>query len=220
MIRVVIADGLFIIREGLKFILTKTKDLSVTGEAATRTRALEVISRQQCEVLMLDLNLPGPGGEFELLRAIREKRPRLGMLVFSMLPEKYYAVRALRSGARGYLKKDCSCEELLRAVRRVGSGGRYVSPALAEIMVQRIGCSELQPHESLSTRELEVFLSLAAGKSPTEIARNMTLSIKTISTYRARILEKMNLRTSAELVRYAILNGLMAEPVSGMSRAA
>lgn len=220
MVRVVIADGHFVIREGLKYILSKTLDLRVAGEAATRSATLQIILQQPCEVLLMDLHIPGPGGEFELLKAIRQQCSRMAVLVFSTLPEKYYGMRALRSGAAGYLTKDCSADELVRAIRKVGTGGRYVSPALAEIMVQRLDHSDLQPHECLSTRELEVFLSLAAGKSSRDIARDMTLSIKTIGTYRARILEKMNLKTSMELVQYAIRNELIEDPLPGPSRAA
>jgi two-component system, NarL family, invasion response regulator UvrY len=211
MVRVVIANGHFVIREGLKFILSKISDIRVVGEAATRASALQLILKQECDVLLMDLQIPGVGGEFELLKDVRQQRPRAAVLVFSALPEKYYGMRALRSGAAGYLTKDCCSEDLVRAIRKVGAGGRYVSPALAEIMVQRLGDSHMLPHESLSTRELEVFLALASGKSSSEIARAMSLSIKTISTYRARILEKMNLRSSAELMQYAIRNELIED---------
>lgn len=211
MVRVVIANGHFVIREGLKFILSKISDIRVVGEAATRASALQLILKQECDVLLMDLQIPGAGGEFELLKDVHRQRPRAAVLVFSALPEKYYGIRALQSGAAGYLTKDCCSEDLVRAIRKVGAGGRYVSPALAEIMVQQLGDSHMQPHELLSTRELEVFLALASGKSSSEIARAMSLSIKTISTYRARILEKMNLRSSAELMQYAIRNELIED---------
>lgn len=221
MVRVVIANGHFVIREGLKFILSKISDIRIVGEAATRASALQLILKQECDVLLMDLQIPGAGGEFELLKDVHRQRPRAAVLVFSALPEKYYGIRALQSGAAGYLTKDCCSEDLVRAIRKVGAGGRYVSPALAEIMVQQLGDSHMQPHELLSTRELEVFLALASGKSSSEIARAMSLSIKTISTYRARILEKMNLKSSVELMQYAIRNQLIEDSLPlASSRAA
>src|SRR5215471_11783813 len=191
MILVAIADSHFVIREGLKFTLSKTSDLRVAGEAATRSETLKLILGHNCQVLLLDLNVAGSGSKFEFLKSIRQLRPELPVLAFGLSPENCYGIHAFRSGAAGYLRKDCSSEELVKAVRKVGTGGNYVSPALAETMVRRLGRADFQPHERLSAREVEVFLLLAVGMSPSQIARDMTLSIKTISTYRARILEKM-----------------------------
>lgn len=209
MIRVLIADDHAIVRSGLKQILADTTDIVVAGEAADGRQALEQIQAQTFDVLVLDITMPGRGG-LEMLKDIKRLKPKLPVLVLSMHAEEQYATRTLRAGAAGYLNKESAPEELVKAIRKVCSGGKYVSAAQAERMAGELQSDPSKlPHELLSNREYEILCLIASGKTATEIARDLSLSVKTVSTYRARILEKMNLSTNAQLTHYAIKGGLV-----------
>jgi DNA-binding NarL/FixJ family response regulator len=204
MIRLFIADDHPIVREGLKRIMADFQDMTVTGEVADGDQLLEQIGSTDADVILLDVSMPGPG-VFELIRRVKQERPRVRILVLSGLPEEVYAVRSLRAGAAGYLTKDHTPDELAAAIRRVYGGGRYVSASLGEALALRLDPDyETPPHEALSDREYQVLALLAAGRSVKEIAAQLDLSPKSISTYRARILEKTRLRSTAELIRYAL----------------
>ncbi len=209
MIRVAIADDHAVVRQGLRHIISETADLSVVGEAATGTETLDLARTVECEVLVLDMSMPGPGG-LDILREVRALRPSLAILILSMYPEEQFAVRLLKSGADGYLNKESAPDELVTAIRKVGSGGKYVSAALAEKLAQdlRTGGNTL-PHETLSDREFQVLRLIAAGRTASEIAAQLSLSVKTVSTYRSRLLTKMNMSTNADLMRYALDHGLV-----------
>jgi two-component system, NarL family, invasion response regulator UvrY len=209
MIRALIADDHAVVRQGLRQILQETSDMQVTGEAATGPEALERARGDSYDVVVLDITLPGRSG-FEVLKELRVERPELPVLVLSMHAEEQFAVRLLKAGAAGYLNKETAPEELVKAIRKVVAGGRYVSPTLAEKLAFEIDAgSDKLAHETLSDREFQVMRMLASGKTVKEIAAELSLSVKTISTYRARILAKMNLHTNAELIHYAITNQLV-----------
>jgi two-component system invasion response regulator UvrY len=209
MIRLLIADDHPVVREGLKRIIADRSDMRVAAEAADGNEALEKTKRCIIDVALLDVSMPGVGF-LETLRRLKEESPDMRVLVLSIYPEDHYAIRALRAGADGYLTKDHSPAELADAIRCVYAGRQYVSDSLAEKL-----SSELQPakagisHRQLSDREYEVFHRLVSGKRIKEIAAELALSPKTVSTYRARILEKMRLNGNAELIRYAIENALL-----------
>lgn len=208
MIRILVADDHAIVRRGLKQIVMEESDLEVAGEAQNSQEVLDLIRRQTWDVVVLDINMPGRGG-IETLREIRRDHPGLPVLILSVAPEDQYAVRAIRAGAAGYLSKDSIPEELVTAIRKVLRGGRYISDAVAEQLAIALDReSDRAPHELLSDREYQVLCLIASGKTISEIARELALSVKTASTYRARILDKMQMKTSAELIRYAIRNGL------------
>jgi DNA-binding NarL/FixJ family response regulator len=209
MIRVLIADDHAVVRQGLKQILGDTPDMVVAGEATNGQEALDKVRAEVWDVVVLDLSMPDRSG-LDVLKQLRSERPNLPVLVLSMYAEDQYAMRVLKAGASGYLTKDSAAEELVKAVRKVVSGGRYVSPFLAEKLAFEIGrdLSKL-PHETLSDREFQVLRLIAAGKSVKEIAAELYLSAKTVSTYRVRLLQKMNLTTNAELIHYAIQNRLI-----------
>ena len=209
MIRVLIADDHAVVRQGLRQILTETSDMNVTGEAANGLEALERARADEYDVAVLDITMPGRSG-FDILKELRGDKPKLPVLILSMHAEEQFAVRLLKAGAAGYLNKESAPEELVKAIRKVVSGGRYVSPALAEKLAFEIDSdSDRLLHDSLSDREFQVMRMMASGRSVKEIATELSLSVKTISTYRARILDKMNLRTNAELIHYAIQNQLI-----------
>lgn len=210
MIRVLIADDHPIVREGLERILGECADMEVVAQAADGDELLELLQVKACDVVLMDLSMPGPGA-FRLLSRIGDERPNVRVLILSVQPEEMYAVRALRSGASGYLTKDRSPDELALAVRKVHQGGRYVSESLAEHLAFTLNEQVGQPaHESLSNRELEVLCRLGEGKIIKEIATELNVSPKTISTYRARLLAKLELETTADLIRYAIHNDLVS----------
>jgi DNA-binding NarL/FixJ family response regulator len=203
-IRVVLADDHPVVRAGLRQILTEAPDLAIAGEAGDGTGVMERVGAARPDVLVLDITMPGPPF-VTLLRNLRRSHPDTAVLVLSVHPEDQYALRAFRAGASGYLSKERSPELLVEAIRRVARGGRYVPDSLAERLVTRLGAGgEMEPHETLSDREYEVLCLLGAGRTVGEIAEQLKLSPKTISTFRARILQKMRLRTSAELIRYAV----------------
>jgi DNA-binding NarL/FixJ family response regulator len=184
--------------------------MRVVGEATNVTELLDLVSRQACDVLVLDISMPGRSG-LDVLKDLKRDRPRLPVLVLSIHPEEQYAIRAFRSGAAGYLTKDAVPDQLLSALRKLVSGGRFLSAALAERLAGQLATDGAgAPHETLSDREYEVMCMLASGKSVTQIAADLLLSVKTVSTYRTRILEKMNLENNAQITHYAIQNRLIA----------
>jgi two-component system, NarL family, invasion response regulator UvrY len=209
MLRILIVDDHAIVRDGVKTIFDERPDEAVFGESSTAQQALDLIAAENWDVVLLDISLGARNG-LEVLRELKHIRPKVPVLIFSMHSEEQYARRAFKAGAAGYVTKGSSRAELLQAIVKVAAGGRYVSSALAEKLVLDIERgSDRPPHEALSDREFEVMCLIASGKTVREIALLLSLSDKTISTYRARILEKMDMRTSAELTHYAIQNGLV-----------
>ena len=209
MIKVLIADDHAILRRGLIEILTREINGLVYGEAENAEQVLALARAQEWDVVILDVTMPGRSG-IDVLADLKHSRPKLPVLVLSMHPEDQYGKRVLKAGASGYLNKDSAPEELIKALRKVLAGGRYVSPALAETLALDLGRESDQPlHEKLSARELEVLTMLGSGKSISQIAGILHLGATTISTYRARLLEKMNLKTTAELMNYALRNNLV-----------
>jgi len=209
MTRILMADDHPIVRRGLRQILSEDPDITEIGEATTAMDVARMLRQGPWDAVILDVNLPDRSG-LDILREIRERTPSLPVLILSMHPEDQFAVRVLKAGASGYLNKDSAPDELLKAVRRILSGGRYISPTLAEqLAVALTDNSDKPPHERLSDREYLVLCRIASGRTVTEIAEELQLSVKTISTYRTRVLEKMALRTSAELTSYAVRNGLV-----------
>ena len=214
MIRVLIADDHPLVRTGLQHILSQESDVKVTGEAVNAEQVLRYVEEQPFDIVVLDINLPDGSG-LEVLSAIRRRHASLPVLMLSMHYEQHLAVRAIRAGANGYLSKACAPAELVPAIRKILSGKRYINPAVAEAMDPLLARPSnptdpgRPPHEQLSDREFQVICKIASGKSASLIASDMGLSIKTISTYRARALEKMGMRTNAELTRYALRNGLV-----------
>jgi two-component system invasion response regulator UvrY len=209
MIRVVIADDHAIVRQGLKQILSEIPDMTLAGEAVDGQEALNRALAEGVDVLVLDITMPGRGG-FDILKELKHERPGLPVLVMSVHDEAQFGPRMLKAGASGYIAKDSLPDELVRAIRRVVDGGKYISQRLAEILTVRLGAeADGPPHATLSDREFQVVRMMGAGKTATEIAEALALSVKTVSTYRARILEKLDLTTSAEIVRYALQNQLI-----------
>jgi DNA-binding NarL/FixJ family response regulator len=209
MIRVLIADDHAVVRRGIREVLEESADIRVPGEASNAREVLELLRQGPWDAVVLDINLPGRSG-LELLEDLHRERPQLPVLILTVYSEEQYAVRALKSGAAGYLTKESAPERLVEAVRKVVRGGRYVTPTLAERLASMVRTGfEGAPHELLSEREFRVFRLLSGGKSVTEIAEAMNLSVKTVSTYRARALEKLGLKSNAELTQYAIRNGLV-----------
>lgn len=212
MTRVLLADDHAIIRDGVKQILADTDDLVVVGEAANGAAVLKMIAEQQFDVVVLDISMPGKNG-LELLKLIRHDRPRLPILIFSMHQEEQYALRALHAGASGYLTKESDGEVLIAAIRKVAGGGVHVSDKVAEMLArERMPTSDNLPHARLSDREFQIFEKIIAGARLTDIAAELNLSIKTVSTHKSRILQKMNMTSDTDLVRYAISRGLLAMP--------
>jgi len=209
MIRVLIADDHAVVREGLKRIMAQNADMEVAGEAGNGHEVLDFARRHECDLVLLDLAMPGKDG-LDTLKELKLLRPHLPVLVLSVYPEEQYAVRLLRAGAAGYLTKESAPEELVSAIRKVSRGGRYVSEALAEQLAVLLGSgTDRPPHETLSDREFRVMVMLASGKTASEVAEALCLSVKTISTYRSRALRKMNMRNNAELSFYAVKHGLL-----------
>ena len=207
-IRVLIADDHAIVRQGLRQILSDTPDLTVAGEAENGVQAVQMVRTGEWDVVLMDVSMPDRNG-IDALKLIKKEFPRLPVLILSMYPEEQYAIRALKAGAAGYLTKQSAPELLVTAIRQVASGKKYVSPSLAEELANAIGDdSERPPHEKLSDREYQTLCMIASGKTPAEIAEALNLSVKTVSVYRARLLEKMNLRNNAELTHYGLKHGL------------
>ena len=209
MIKVLLADDHAIVRGGLKEILLRHMESVECGEAENAEQVLTQVREHRWDLLILDITMPGRSG-LDILADLKQLRPELPVLVLSMLPEDQFGKRVLKAGAFGYLKKESAPEELIQAIRKVLSGGRYVSPALAEKIVLDLNDGANLPlHEGLSAREFEILVMLGSGKTVSQIAEELHLSVTTISTYRARILEKMNMSTTAELMRYAFRNHLV-----------
>jgi DNA-binding NarL/FixJ family response regulator len=208
-IRVLIVDDHAILRRGLKEILLREMEGAICGEAEDVEQAVEQIQREDWSLMILDLTMPGRSG-LDLLKDLKDLRPKLPVLVLSMHPEDQYGRRVLKAGASGYMNKESAPEELVKAVKKVLGGGRYVSPALAETLAFQIGDDQKRAaHEELSDREFEVLRKLASGRTVGQIAEELHLGVPTVSTYRARILEKMGLTTTAELIHYALRNHLV-----------
>ncbi len=208
-IRILIADDHPIVREGYKKILMSQPDMDVTGEAGNGQEVLDLIQKKEFDLILLDISMPGRSG-LEILKELKGQKPHLPVMILSIYPEEQYAVRAFRDGASGYLTKASTPKELISAIRKVSQGGRYVTEALAEKLTYFLhGDVEKAPHEKLSDREYQVMLLIASGKTVTQIADELCLSVKTISTYRRHILEKMQFSTNAEITMYAIQNKLL-----------
>lgn len=209
MIRVLIADDHAIVCEGLANVLTSDAGIEVAATASSGPEALEKLRRGPADVVLLDMTMPGMNG-IETLKQIKVEHPDLPVLMLSMHPEEQYAVRCIKAGAAGYLTKACEKHVLIEAVRKAAAGGQYLTTAVSECLIQEVqrGDGAREPHEALSDREFEVFRLIASGVPLTDMARQLSLSPKTVSTYRLRILEKMGLENNAELMRYAFDHGL------------
>ena len=208
-IRVLIADDHAIVREGLKQILADTKDIVVSDEAKNGGEAVKLARMGECDVVLMDISMPDRSG-IEVLKQIKKEIPRLAVLMLSMHREDLYAIRSLKAGAAGYLNKQSAPNELVNAIRVVASGLKYISPELAQVLARQIGEDQDGPlHETLSDREYQTLTMIASGKSVSDIAGELSLSVKTVSEYRARLLAKMKLKNSAELTHYAIKHRLV-----------
>ena len=204
MIRVVLADDHTIVREGLKQLLGSAGDLQVVGEAKDGHEVIERVRALDFDLLLLDMSMPGKSG-IDLIKQVRAEKPRLRILVLSMHEEHQYAVRAIRAGAAGYLTKESASRQLLEAIRKVASGGAFISTEVAQqLALGAMPDAKGPPHTALSDREFEIFRLIADGKSVTDIAERLHLSVKTVSTHKSNILHKMNMASQAELIRYAI----------------
>lgn len=209
MIKLMIADDHAVVRFGLRQIATADDQITIVGEAKNGNELLDLTRKTHVDVVVLDINMPGRNG-LETLKDIRRDYPSLPVIILSMHSEDQYAVRALKAGAAGYMNKESAPEELISAIKKVYRGGKYISPKIAELLADHIQSDHQdKPHKSLSDRELEVFYSLANGKTVSQISEELNLSVKTISTYRTRILEKMNRTTNAQLTRYAFEHKLL-----------
>jgi DNA-binding NarL/FixJ family response regulator len=208
-IKVFIADDHAIVREGLKQILAETRDIVVAGEAENGLDAIKLFRKSECQVMLLDISLPDRNG-IEVLKQIKKEKPELAVLMLSMHREDQYAIRALKAGAAGYLTKQSAPKELVTAIRQVSSGLKYISAALAQELANHVNDDHEAPlHETLSDREYQTLTMIASGKTVGTIAKELSLSVKTVSEYRARLLVKMKLKNSAELTHYAIKNQLI-----------
>ena len=209
MIRVLLADDHAVVRAGLREILAETGDIAVAGEASNGQEVLAKVRAEPFDVAVLDMSMPGRNG-IELIKLVKKEKPQLRILILSMHGEQQYAVRAVKAGASGYLTKESAADELVAAIRRIAAGGAYVTPETAERLVLEAAPGAARaPHTLLSDREFQVFEMIAAGMSITRIAQQLSLSVKTVSTHKTRIMEKMNLANQAELIRYAIENNLI-----------
>jgi len=209
MIKILVADDHPVVREGLKQILSETSDMVVAGEASTSQEVLNEVWGKDYDVVLLDISMPGRDG-LDILKELKGVKPDIHVLVLSVHPEEQYAVRMLRAGASGYLTKESAPEELIAAIRKVSMGGKYVRSSLAERLAFNLGGdAEKAPHERLSDREYQVMCMIASGETVNEIAGELLLSAKTIGTYRSRMLKKMDVKSSAELIHYAIKHGLV-----------
>ena len=211
MIQVAIVDDHQIVRTGFRELLSEDASIQISFESGNGDDAMAQLRVKPCDVLLLDISLPGKSG-VDVLRSVRQRYPELKVLILTGFPEESYALAMIRNGANGYLCKDCDADELLRAIRIVSQGRRYVSERTAELLADEMsGERSVVLHEGLSDRELQVFLRLARGESVSDIARELNLSVKTISTYRSRLTEKLNVASNAELATYAMRHGLITE---------
>ncbi len=209
-IRVFIADDHDIVRQGIERVLSKARDIVIVGEASDGDELLKKIDPLEFDVLLMDVEMPGKNG-WDILADLKIRKPGLPTIILSIFPEEHYGPRFIKAGAAGYLNKASKPATLLEAIRKVFQGGKYVSPRLAEMLIQDMGRpSKDKLHDALSPREFQVLCRIAAGKKLKEIAEELSLSITTVSTHRAHILEKMNLQTNADLISYAIKHGLVS----------
>ncbi|MCL5991475.1 MAG: response regulator transcription factor [Bacteroidetes bacterium] len=209
MIRIIIADDHSVVRRGLKQIFDETHDLQVVDEASSGNELLDKVRHNSYDVVILDISMPGKDG-LDTLKELKNLKPELPVLVFTVFPEEQYAVRILKAGAAGYLNKESEPEEMLDAIHKVSQGRKYISPGLAEILASNLDASGETPiHDTLSDREFQVMCMIASGRTISDIAKELSLSINTISTYRIRILEKLNLKNNAEITHYALKNRLV-----------
>lgn len=209
MIRIVIVDDHAIVRAGLRQFLAEQPDLQVVGEASNGREALDLVRKGGIDVIVMDLSMPDQNG-VDALAAIKARAPELPVLILSGYPEAHYATNLLRQGASGYLNKECDPQEIVTAVRTVSRGRKYITPTVAELLADQLHSGSDKPlHEQLSEREFQVFLRLAQGETIGVIADSLSLSVKTVSTYRTRIMEKMSLESNSDLTYYALKNGLI-----------
>jgi len=209
MIRIVIVDDHAIVRAGLRQFLAEQSDLQVVGEASNGREALDLVRKGGIDVIVMDLSMPDQNG-VDALAAIKARAPELPVLILSGYPEAHYATNLLRQGASGYLNKECDPQEIVTAVRTVSRGRKYITPTVAEMLADQLNSGSDKPlHEQLSEREFQVFLRLAQGETIGVIADSLSLSVKTVSTYRTRIMEKMSLESNSDLTYYALKNGLI-----------
>ena len=209
MIKIGIVDDHAIVRSGLKQFFSDHVDLRVVGEAGNGREAIDLIRNTEIDVLVMDLSMPGQTG-LDALGMIRAKAPDVGILILSGYPEEHYAMNLIRQGASGYLYKECEPIEIVNAIRTISLGRRYITPAVADLLAQQLNRKDDAPvHESLSEREFQVFLKLAKGETAGDIAKSLSLSVKTVSTYRTRLMEKMNLASNSDLTYYALKNKLI-----------
>jgi DNA-binding NarL/FixJ family response regulator len=210
-IRILIVDDHAIVRQGLRRILEEAKGMKVAGEAANGVEALKMLRTEKFDVILLDISMPEKNG-IDTLKQIMERNRDAKVLMLSMYPEDQYAVRLMKAGASGYLTKETAPEQLVEAIRTVVEGKKHINPTLAELLLQECGMDSGKPlHKNLSDREYQVLRMIGSGKQVSEIAETLSLSVKTISTYRAHILEKMKLKNNAELTYYVMQNGLKEE---------
>ncbi|CAN7244053.1 response regulator [Rhizobacter sp. LjRoot28] len=209
MIKVAIVDDHALVRAGLRQYLSEQVDLQIVAEAANGREALDIVRKGLVDVLVMDLSMPEQSG-VDALAAIRARAPELPVLILSGFPEAHYATTLLRQGASGYLNKECDPEEIVTAIRTVARGRKYITPAVAELLADNLGGNADKPlHEQLSEREFQVFLRLAKGETIGHMADSLSLSVKTVSTYRTRVMEKMKLESNSDLTYYALKNGLI-----------
>lgn len=209
MIRIVIVDDHAIVRRGVRQIVAESASIEVVGEASDYGELMKLLRECECEVVLLDIAIPGKNG-IDILKAVRERHPKVRVLMFSTYPEDQYAVRALKAGASGYLNKSSAPEKLVEAIQQISLGRRYITPEFAESLAASVAEPETRnPHELLSDREFQTLRLIASGKKLSEIAAELSISPKTVSVYRARVLEKMNLRTNTEIARYAVAHSLV-----------
>ena len=208
-IKILIADDHPIVRAGFKQVISDMPDMLVADEAGNGQEVLQLIGKKDYDLVLLDISMPGRSG-LEILKDLKSEKPKLPVLILSIYPEEQYAIRALRAGASGYMTKASAPNELILAIRKISEGGKYISASLAEKLAYYLdGDAAKPPHETLSDREYQVMLMIASGKTVTEIANELCLSVKTISTYRTHILEKMKMKNNAEITLYAVQNKLV-----------
>lgn len=210
-IRVFIADDHFVVRQGLKHIISQNPDMEVVGEAENGNQVLERLRDLEADVVLMDIEMPGKNG-WEVMLQLKSMRPELGVLILSIFPEDHYGLRLIKAGAAGYLAKSSAPDQFAQAIRKVAAGGKFVSSSLAEKVIEELDRdSDKLPHEYLSEREFQVFCMIAGGKKMKEIADELSVSITTISTHRANIMEKMGMKNNAELIHYALKNGILPD---------
>ncbi len=209
-INILIADDHPIVRAGFKQVIADTEDMTVADEAGNGQEVMNLIRKKDYDIILLDISMPGRNG-LEIIKDLKAEKPRIPIMILSIYPEEQYAIRALRAGASGYMTKASAPHELIAAIRKICQGGKYISSAMAEKLTDYLGTDVTKsPHELLSDREHQVMLMIASGKTVSQIAEELCLSVKTISTYRAHILEKMKLKNNAEITLYAVQNTLIS----------